>query len=368
MSNNHLLEAAVTSRLSEHVEPESTKISDDRNEPDILTSSAHNTTTQTTIARDLLPCSSAFDVATVDAEIVDIELRNGLPHSSYTICNIVMEQPIASPNDDKIFVYNSDAVMDEETADPQRIKQERINSISCSNENSACVKVVTDCKKSKNVDTSNLHLPGSAIRQDSKFHKPWQPLRTPEAITCKPEGNTTKTDSDLDQDKFKQQTTAERRFKCEHKGCEKSFEHQTHLGFHTQHAHVGCPPYICDVEGCGRCFYTEHHLVVHLRGHTGAKPFVCPYDQCRKEFATTGNLRNHIRTHTGEKPYKCSYKGCNRGFAELSSLKKHELTHTGEKPYPCRICGRCFSQTGSRNTHERLKHKDMFTSCANTKA
>lgn len=402
MSNIDLLKSETTT-LSEHVLSEDTKKSDNENRSAIVISSAPDTTTQTTITCNLSPCFSAFNVAvvgTVGAEIGDyVQLHNGLPHSSYSICNIVMEQPIASPTDNKIFVYNSDVVTDEVTANPQPqqgIKNEKINSGSCPDQKPAGVKVVTDCKKSNNVHTSILHLPNSAVREDTKSHRQWQPQLTPhpltssilhlpnntvreetkshkpwpqlvpQPLTSKPTDNMTRVGSNLDQGKSEQQITPnymERQFKCEHKGCEKSFAYQTHLRFHVQHAHTGYSPYICDFEGCGRCFYTEHHLVVHLRTHTEVKPFVCPYEKCKKAFGTTGNLRNHIRTHTGEKPYKCSHKGCNKGFAELSSVKKHELTHTGEKPHPCRICGRCFSQAGSRNTHERLKHKDVFMSC-----
>ncbi len=38
-------------------------------------------------------------------------------------------------------------------------------------------------------------------------------------------------------------------------------------------------------------------------------------------------------------------------------MKKHMVTHTREKPYKCRMCANVFSQTGSRNTHERKHHK-----------
>ena len=427
MSTNHLLKSKITTTgsLSEHVASEDTNKSYNGNRSKIL---APDTTTQTKITCNLSPCFSAFDVAlvgTVGSERGDcVQLHNGLPHSSYTICNIVMEQPIVSPNDNKTFVYNTDVVADELTAGPQpkhNIKKEKL----CSDHKTTCVKVVTDNKKSINAGTSSLHLPTSIIAQDSKSHRQLQPqiiaeprpldmeklcsdhkttcvkvvtdskksinagtssLHLPTSIiaqdskshrqlqpqiiveprplgTSKSAGDVRIVHNSPDHGGPEKQIIAERRYKCEHDGCEKSFEYLTHLRFHVQHAHMDCCPYVCDFEGCGRCFYTLDHLLAHLRGHAEVKPFICPYEKCKKAFGTTGNLRNHIRTHTGEKPYKCSHKGCEKGFAELSSLKKHELTHTGEKPYPCRICGRCFSQAGSRNTHERHRHKDVFASC-----
>lgn len=383
MSTNHLLKSKFTTieSLSQHVTSEDTK---DGNRSEIP---VPDTTGQPKTA-NLSPCFSAFDVAvvgTAGSEIVDCEMNNGLPHSSYTICNIVTEQPIVSPSNSKTFVYNTDAATDELTAVPQpkhRIEKEKNISVSCADQKTTCVKVVTDSKKSINADTSNLHLPqlpgSTIIQQDSKSHRQLQlPIIVgshdqlqPTIIvgslgTSNPAGDTTKLHNSLGQGGPKQKTITERRYKCEHDGCEKSFAYLTHLRFHVQHAHMDYCPYVCDFEGCGRCFYTLDHLLDHLRGHTEVKPFICPYEKCKKAFGTTGNLRNHIRTHTGEKPYKCSHKGCSKGFAELSSLRKHELTHTGEKPYPCRICGRCFSQAGSRNTHERQRHKDVFASCDN---
>ena len=355
MSISHLLKSKTTSTgfLPEYVP------SENANKFETPINSAPDPATHTKIAYSISPCFSAFDVALVGrvgSEIVDyVQLRNGLPHSSYTICNIVMEQPIVTSSDSKTFVYNTDAMTDALAAGTQTIKKEKIKAAtSCSDD--------TDCKKSETADISSQCLP-SNVQESKSLRQSEQPLPICPPHTSKLSGDALQVSSSLGQGRLEKQTIPERRFKCEHKGCEKSFAYQTHLCFHIQHAHMNHCPYTCNFEGCGRSFYTENHLLIHLRGHTEVKPFVCPYEKCKKSFSTTGNLRNHVRTHTGEKPYKCSHKGCNKGFAELSSVKKHELTHTGEKPYPCRICGRCFSQAGSRNTHERHRHKDVFASC-----
>lgn len=145
--------------------------------------------------------------------------------------------------------------------------------------------------------------------------------------------------------------------RCSFEGCCRTFTWPAHLKYHLK-THRNDRMFRCGAEGCGKSFYVLQRLQVHMRTHNGEKPFICTEKNCGKKFTTAGNLKNHGRIHTGEKPFLCEADGCGRSFAEYSSLRKHMLVHSGEKPHHCGICGKTFSQSGSRNVHMRKRHGD----------
>ncbi|XP_067337115.1 zinc finger protein 410 isoform X2 [Channa argus] len=112
----------------------------------------------------------------------------------------------------------------------------------------------------------------------------------------------------------------------------------------------------CSFEGCCRTFTWPAHLKYHLKTHRNDRMFRCGAEGCGKSFYVLQRLQVHMRTHNGEKPFLCEADGCGRSFAEYSSLRKHMLVHSGEKPHHCGICGKTFSQSGSRNVHMRKRH------------
>ncbi|KAG2022549.1 STE-12 alpha [Coprinopsis cinerea AmutBmut pab1-1] len=60
----------------------------------------------------------------------------------------------------------------------------------------------------------------------------------------------------------------------------------------------GARMYLCDVEGCGKCFARGEHLKRHVRSiHTNEKPHTCPYPGCGKDFSRHDNLGQHMRVH-----------------------------------------------------------------------
>ncbi|XP_053142536.1 zinc finger protein 410-like isoform X2 [Hemicordylus capensis] len=117
----------------------------------------------------------------------------------------------------------------------------------------------------------------------------------------------------------------------------------------------------CTVEGCDRTFVWPAHFKYHLKTHRNDRSFICPAKDCGKSFYVLQRLKVHMRTHNGEKPFICTELGCGKQFTTAGNLKNHLRIHTGVKPHQCQICGKTFSQSGSRNVHMKKHHSRAGT-------
>lgn len=103
--------------------------------------------------------------------------------------------------------------------------------------------------------------------------------------------------------------------------------------------------FLCNT--CGKNFYTNFHLDVHIRSHTGERPFKCQL--CDKSFAQMSGLKMHTFTHTGERPFRCSK--CPKTFNQYGHVREHMLTHSSDRPHVCPVCNRSFRVKGNLTAH-----------------
>ncbi|XP_026582056.1 zinc finger protein 724-like [Pseudonaja textilis] len=82
-------------------------------------------------------------------------------------------------------------------------------------------------------------------------------------------------------------------------------------------------------------------IIVHsgtIEGFTREKPYKCL--ECGKCYNESDSLTSHNRIHTGEKPFKCIE--CGKSFKDVCRLTLHKTIHTGAKPHQCVECRKNF--------------------------
>ncbi|XP_072040545.1 uncharacterized protein [Amphiura filiformis] len=113
------------------------------------------------------------------------------------------------------------------------------------------------------------------------------------------------------------------------------------------------PRRYCSYEGCCRIFYNTPEQQAHEASQHRGEPvarFTCK--TCGKQFSSTANMQRHMITHRpNPRPYACNY--CSATFTQSCSRQAHERKHTGERPYGCSFCDKKFTQKSNQKTHEK---------------
>ncbi|KAM7373725.1 hypothetical protein PAMP_008559 [Pampus punctatissimus] len=91
---------------------------------------------------------------------------------------------------------------------------------------------------------------------------------------------------------------------------------------------------------------------------TEKKSFIC--SECGKTFFGEENLKMHMKNHAGEKPFSCSL--CDKGFTQKGYLTNHMSVHTEEKRFIYCVCGKRFAWRYNLKKHKCAGESSQFHS------
>ncbi|KAL1115344.1 hypothetical protein AAG570_007374, partial [Ranatra chinensis] len=108
----------------------------------------------------------------------------------------------------------------------------------------------------------------------------------------------------------------------------------------------------CECGICGRRFYRNCSLALHLKSHDSEAGGA----GCLRFYSVSELVRHEATCSPRSRPYQCQY--CKKCYSQKSVLKKHLVIHTGER-LTCALCGIDFTQKSSLLRHVKRMHSQV---------
>ena len=116
------------------------------------------------------------------------------------------------------------------------------------------------------------------------------------------------------------------------------------------------PCHICAT--CGKQFYEEYNLEVHIITHDSEKFFSCVYPNCTRRYKSKVGYNQHIKTHMDwQSEFSCPV--CDKGFDFKKYLDEHLKVHSNDLPQKCPYCNKWYKWRSSVEVNIKLNHPEF---------
>ena len=125
--------------------------------------------------------------------------------------------------------------------------------------------------------------------------------------------------------------TNDRPFVCPQSDCNQRFKRKRDMLLHKRR-HI-FKPFNC--EKCNKSFSDNNLLISHKNSHLMENLFKCDHNGCDKTFNYKYNMKRHKRSvHIGIKTHKCLNNNCDKSFVTSAEPKRHiAYKHSTDKPF-----------------------------------
>ncbi|XP_038616561.1 zinc finger protein ZFAT [Tachyglossus aculeatus] len=114
-----------------------------------------------------------------------------------------------------------------------------------------------------------------------------------------------------------------------------------------------------ECEYCGKLFWYQVQLDMHIRTHTREHLFHC--SQCSYSSVTKNCLKRHVIQKHSNVLLECPTQGCGYSTPDKYKLQAHLKVHTelDKRSYSCPVCSKSFSEDRLIKSHIKTNHPEV---------